>query len=73
MRHFNVGDENVRLVREHCFQRFFAVVRLRHHGNVALDIEQRGERAEYHPLVFGQNHADGLAAFFRAFARVFSA
>ena len=26
------------------------------------------KRAQHHPLIFGQNHADGLAAFFCAFS-----
>ena len=54
------------------FERLFAVARLRHDRNVALDIEQGSERPEHHPLVFGQYYPDSLAAFFRAFACVFS-
>jgi hypothetical protein len=64
VRHFNVGDENVGLVREHGFERFFAVARLGDDGDVAFDFEQRGERTQHHALIFGQDHADGLAAVF---------
>ena len=66
MGHFNVGDEYVGLVCEHGFQRFFAVARLRDHRDVAFNVEQRGQRAQHHSLIFGENHADGLAGFFCA-------
>src|SRR5208282_5715771 len=72
VRHFNVGDEDVGLVREHGFERFFAVARLPHDRNIALDFQQRGQRAQHHPLIFGQNHADSLAAVFGVFPAAFS-
>ena len=64
MRHFDVGDEDVGLVRKDGFERLLAVARFGDDGDVAFDFEQGGERAQHHPLIFGQNHADGLAAFF---------
>ena len=33
------------------------------HGNVAFDFEQRGQRAEYHALIFGDDDSDRLARF----------
>jgi hypothetical protein len=33
-------------------------------GDVAFDLEQRGESAQDHALVFGENHANLFAAVF---------
>src|SRR5579864_1438306 len=50
-------------MRKHGLERLFAVSRLRHHRNVALNIEQRGQGAKHHSLVFGQHYADTPTSF----------
>jgi hypothetical protein len=43
----------------------FAVAHLGHDGDVAFDLEQGGQRAEHHALIFGEHHPDGVAALLR--------
>jgi hypothetical protein len=62
VRHFDVGDKDVRLVPDYCFKRFFSVSRLGDDRDVAFNFEEGGKSAKYHSLVFGQNYADGFAA-----------
>ena len=71
MRHFDVGDEDVGLVRKYGFERFFAVAGLRDYGNVAFDFEQGSQRSEHHALIFGEDDADRLASFFCGVACAF--
>src|SRR3984957_9118241 len=63
-RHFDVSDENVRLVGYNGLNSLFAVANLSNDRDVAFDLEEGGKRAKNHALIFGQNHADGLAILF---------
>jgi len=47
-------------VSEDGLQSLLAVARLSHDGDVAFDLEQRGEGAEYHALILGEDYANGL-------------
>jgi hypothetical protein len=39
LRHLDVGDQDVRLMRAHGIDRLLAIASLRHHGDIALHLE----------------------------------
>jgi hypothetical protein len=49
---------------EYCFQRLLAIAHLGDDGDVTLDLEQRGQSAEHHALIFGENNTNGFAILF---------
>ena len=59
--HFNVGDEDVGPRLLHRAQSFVAVARARDDLDVIFHFEQRGERAQHHGLVFGDDDPDFVA------------
>jgi hypothetical protein len=61
--------KDVRFVGENRFKRFFSVANLCDDRDIAFDLEQRGQCAQHHALVFGENHPDLLPAFFRCRSR----
>ena len=64
LRHFNIGEKNIGLMSEHSVQRFRSIARAGDHGDVAFNFKQSGECAQYHPLIFRDHYADGLAPSF---------
>ncbi len=56
--------EDVRLVREHGLECFFAVAGFGRHLDVAFDFEQGSERPQHHALIFGEDHTDRVAVLF---------
>ena len=58
MRHLDVGEEHVgRLARDE-IERDASVARSPDDFDVALDLQQRRERAEHHRLIFGDDDAN---------------
>ena len=58
VRHFDVGEHDVRIGLRGERQRFPAVMRARHDFNVGFDLEQRRQRAEDHALVLRDENAN---------------
>ncbi len=50
---------------ENGLQRLLAIAHLSHDRDVAFDFEQRGERAEHHALILGDDNTNGFAVFLR--------
>src|SRR6266576_3904183 len=59
--HLDIGDENVRRQAGNGVERIATVGGAGHDGDVWLEFEQRGEGAQHHGLVLGQDDANGCA------------
>src|SRR6185437_10819151 len=58
--HFNIGEEDVWLMREHRLEGVRAIARAGYDAYVAFNFEQCGQRPEDHALVFGDGYTDRL-------------